>query len=248
MDTSEIIKLVDGGSVVEIDSHGAGIVSWKHNGTDVMFPRTEIDGKVRGYGHPCSPFGKKESPYDRIAQHGPLRDMFWQVRDRSNNAVILDTQIGEDQGSYFPASWLVRYDLFSHARLWVTAMVKNMSEQRVPIEFADHPYFNATNGGTVSFVGTAIKPLMIDGAFEATKYDIRDEVFITLPGIGWVTMRFREGLANQVVCVWSDGRGPYFCVEPAAPHPAKFNTPDGLWLSPGQERKFQFILEFHPKR
>lgn len=241
-----MITLQKNGLEILINPLGATIESLKLNGVDFLFPRQEIGDKKRGGIHLCSPLGKKPAPYDRMVQHGILRDVIWNCDESSEGRAkfsVTCPTIGDN--CVVVADWKVEYLLLGSNTLLVDVSVKNPSTTgKMPIEFALHPYFNAPNGGTVRLPGMPIDEFRVDGQFGATRYKVHREVVVTLNGIGTVQMLMQTGFINGAVCIWSDGLDRYLCAEPVGPHPDKFNTPSGLFLKSGQTAGFRLTMEF----
>lgn len=222
---------------METSAIGARIISLTKNGKDFIFPQQFV-GKVKGINvirggmHPCSPiFGKKDGQFAAIPQHGGLRDIDWRLVNATDDDGI-EYQCEFKQFDY----WLVysvHYRLVSNC-LRVITRIENKLSVPVPLEFGWHPYFFAPEGAKISFsLHPENRPIFVDQPYSPQIFETSKTIKINLVGVGRVRLYTLQGFATGRVCIWTDWRKEYVCVEPLLSHPDDFNTQEGIFLDEG---------------
>ena len=231
---------------IETSSTGARICTLQKGSKHFFYPQQIINKEsgivMRGGMHICSPiFGSPEGKgiFSSAPQHGELRNVFWDHNyfdDRERNF------------SYEYRHWgmSIDYDvsyLISGNRLDIDTEIFNCEKFPVPIEFGWHPYFNAPDGGEVKFVDNDISDIVIQQTYGSKVFPATDTILIKLNGIGTVRMELTEGFNKGNVCVWTDWRQKYFCVEPLLSY-HNFDTENGVYLQPKQTFTANFAMHF----
>ena len=241
------MHLSNGDLHFEISSTGARGVILQKGSTHFLYPQEFIDKGddivLRGGMHICSPiFGSPEGKgiFSKAPQHGELRNLQWKGNATSQN---------KSSGicySYKYIEWgadllySVSYFLDNN-QLTVYANVANYGAEPTIIELGWHPYFNSPNGGVVKFLNSKNPNIIIDKASGPEIFPASDRIAIELTGIGAVTMELGDGFNKGYVCVWTDWRRKYFCVEPLLSY-KKYSK--GVTILPNKNFLAKFVMVF----
>jgi len=234
---------------IETLAMGARITNLEKDGKDFFFPQQVIKGEggkdlVRGGMHLCSPiFGKKKNGrFATIPQHGGLRDVYWQLVDVAERLTDVE-YICEFRQFGYQLDYKVSY-LLDKNSLGITVSVENRLATPVPFEFAWHPYFSAPEGAEIIFLGQGIEPIYVDRPYGSEIFEASSEIEINLFGVGKVRMCPFQGFEDGQICIWTDWKSGYVCVEPLLSHPDDFNTPEGILLEPGSSLVARLAMYF----
>lgn len=88
-----------------------------------------------------------DEPARRNAIHGLVRWSTWSVTRQETDRVTLTTEVTPQPGYPWRVSISLEYWLDSDSSLAVSALVANMTEERVPFGIGFHPYLHAGPGG-----------------------------------------------------------------------------------------------------
>lgn len=205
---------------IETSQSGAKINTLQIGSKHFFYPQQFIDkdrGIVsRGGMHICSPiFGSPEGKgiFSQAPQHGELRDCLW--KGHANSKVKPTCAYYSNLYTKWEAKlqYCVHYFLKKNSLVTYTDIM-NQELKPNDIELGWHPYFNAPNGGTIIFVNSKIPNIVISEAYGPNVFPACECIVIELPDIGKVTMLLEDGFKDGYVCVWTDWRRKYFCVEP----------------------------------
>jgi aldose 1-epimerase len=225
--------------VVEV---GGGLRTYRAGGRDLLdgYGEREMAGNARG--HVLAPWPNRlrdgrycwdgeehvtplSEPETSNAIHGLVRNVAWQVADRTSGTVRLEHLLHPQPGYPFPLRLQVSYEL-SAAGLRVETTATNEGDVPLPYGEGHHPYLAAGAGLRVD-VCTLVAPGAIrletdkralpTGAVpvEGTRYDLRggrvigdlviDHCFTDLArdddGLAWVRLTGPDG---QGTAVWLD--------------------------------------------
>lgn len=243
------MRLNKGNLNIETSSTGARIntlqIGEKHFFYPQEFLKTESGRLVsRGGMHICTPiFGSPEGKgnFSKAPQHGELRDMGWEA-ETTENAVSYACFYGK-WGSNLLYS--VKYVLDENKLEVLTFIRNNHCIETTTVELGWHPYFNAAPyGGIIKFKGKKNTVIINPNcAYEAKVFPASEEISIELPRVGKVTMLLEEGFRNGYVCIWTDGLGKYFCVEPLLSYK---EYSKGVEIGPNQDIATKFTMLFEP--
>ena len=210
------ITLHTGTTTATITTSGAYITSLTDERGDVFYPLQQLttsDGahKTRGGCHVCLPnFGPGGA--SGLAQHGFGRTSQWQVVEHTSDRVELVLQ-GSD----------------AYAGL-ESRLVYIVAEDELLVAPAFHPYFAydgvpVLDGQSLSDLAPLAETIFVDGP---TRQLATGRRTITLQS---------EGLPRWAV--WTDGLGPYLCIEPTHSGNSFADSPSRTTvLVPGQTARY----------
>jgi galactose mutarotase-like enzyme len=232
---------------IETSSTGAKINTLQIGSKHFFYPQQFIDKDagivLRGGMHICSPvFGSPEGKgiFSQAPQHGELRDYPWEghatskVKPKSICYSNLYTEWGTN------LLYSVRYLLESN-QLTVYTDIRNCGSETNDIELGWHPYLNSPKGGVVKFSGRETPDIVINEAYGPNVFPACDRIEIELNGIGTVTMELEDGFNTGFVCIWTDWRRKYFCVEPLLSYKKHSK---GIAVAPGKNVLTKFVMTF----
>lgn len=217
-----------------VEEQGAYITKlWDSHGRNVIFPKTEINGKARGGSHVCLPgFGPDEAGV--YSQHGFGRDVLWQRTSDADTDIRLEYT--EHEGDYKGLSARIDYQL-SPDSFSTTLWVDNSSDVPLAISPGFHPYFEVE--GSVLLNGEPI---------DVTAYETPQIIIGTDKQVLQTsnhTIEISSYDLNTWV-IWTDLRGGYLCVEPTLNGPG-FNSQKphkNELLQPGEVRDFSYLISW----
>ncbi len=264
------VVLTSGSSEVRASRFGAMIMGWRDGGKEVLFPLQLIDGKLRGgipFLWPKPGLVSKKRQFSRLPQHGFAREIFWPGRAVSglsheivdqemathnlgkSDTLSLGLYANEKTKAIYPYDFGlgVGIELRGYALIYEVG-VANRGKEEMPFVFGLHPYFQLPSLKALSGVRTNIPGFKPD--LEALKESLiceppKGEVKIEIPEQGLITMSFSA--AFKKIVVWTDGRGPYLCVEPWTAGPLAIEDPEKrINLPPNGYRSFSLAMQFQP--
>ena len=198
-----IVELKNNKTKLMIDTNGAYITEFTHDGKDVFFPKfeTEIKGKkkTRGGSHPCLPsFGPSE--INDLKDHGYGRDNNWEIDQKSDRKVLL--KLAGSCG-YEGMDSFITYDLGEKSLLAEIKMVNNSSKD-LPVAPGFHPYFRA---------GEDFKVYGLDFG----DFNLEDTYFLDASELSFKAENFDIKITSEnfhKFAIWTDFIDDYRCVEP----------------------------------
>ncbi len=224
------ITLHTGTTTATITTDGAYITSLTDEYGDVFYPLQQLttsDGerKTRGGCHICLPnFGPGGA--SGLAQHGFGRTNQWQVVEQASDRVELILQ-GSD--AYAGLESRLVYTVAEH-QLAMQLTLANVGEDELLVAPAFHPYFVYDDVP------------VLDSQPLADLAPLADTIFVDGPtrqlatGRRTITLQ-SEGLPRWAV--WTDGLGPYLCVEPTHSGNSFADSPSrATVLVPGQTAQY----------
>ena len=224
------ITLHTGTTTATITTSGAYITSLTDERGDVFYPLQQLttsDGahKTRGGCHVCLPnFGPGGA--SGLAQHGFGRTSQWQVVEHTSDRVELVLQ-GSD--AYAGLESRLVYIVAEH-QLAMQLTLANVGEDELLVAPAFHPYFAydgvpVLDGQSLSDLAPLAETIFVDGP---TRQLATGRRTITLQS---------EGLPRWAV--WTDGLGPYLCIEPTHSGNSFADSPSRTTvLVPGQTARY----------
>lgn len=224
------ITLHTGTTTATITTSGAYITSLADEHGDVFYPLQQLttsDGerKTRGGCHVCLPnFGPGGA--SGLAQHGFGRTSQWQVVEHTSDRVELMLQ-GSD--AYAGLESRLVYTVAEH-QLAMQLTLVNVGDDELLVAPAFHPYFAydgvpVLDGQPLADLAPLAETIFVDGL---TRQLATGRRTITLQS---------EGLPRWAV--WTDGLGPYLCVEPTHSGNSFADNPaHATALAPGQTAQY----------
>ena len=224
------ITLHTGTTTATITTSGAYITSLTDERGDVFYPLQQLttsDGahKTRGGCHVCLPnFGPGGA--SGLAQHGFGRTSQWQVVEHTSDQVGLMLK-GSD--AYAGLESRLVYIVAEH-QLAMQLTLANVGEDELLVAPAFHPYFAydgvpVLDGQSLSDLAPLAETIFVDGP---TRQLATGRRTITLQS---------EGLPRWAV--WTDGLGPYLCIEPTHSGNSFADSPSRTTvLVPGQTARY----------
>ncbi len=253
-----------GETCIELDQHGGYLTRLVLNGVEVLYPLDrafQIEGntKTRG-GMPILFPNAGPDTSGSLPQHGPARDMMFRVKNLRCGNQSTTVTLGLDYALLLEqdASMTEKYPHPFGAEMTYTVgagifmaelCVRNLGRSgEIPVAPGFHPYF-LTDPDSLSDIRVlgvnGFDPNSLDwekgGEFPI---DESGEVRLFIPrGEGEVGLKMSiHGFRNVVA--WTDGGGPYVCIEPWA------TGGDAIWdqqrcvsIKPGGLRSFAMKLE-----
>lgn len=255
----EVVTLKSGEMQAAIDPYGAYLASLQFGDVELLFPRTELDDKIRGGIPVCTPtFG----PGDKVGlpQHGFGRNLSWEYRasqaSNSSEFVLINPRM---QDSLIPEEYEGYASLLSveineeddhSASLNMQLDITNNGDQPFVVAPGFHPYFIAPSSPDLVIASEAVDSLI-------DTENLQQSIEIGSPGVGISQWNFKNnthaitisghGLPKAVI--WTEDPGKYLCVEPTtAGHATAANSSgDGLFLlEPGQSHQSAMRIDWRP--
>lgn len=230
------ITLHAGITTATITTNGAYITSLADEHGDVFYPLQTLttpdsERKTRGGCHVCLPnFGPGGA--SGLAQHGFGRTSQWQVVEHTSDRVELMLQ-GSD--AYAGLESRLVYIVAEH-QLAMQLTLANVGEDELLVAPAFHPYFvyddvPVLDGQPLTDLAPLAETIFVDGP---TRQLATGRRTITLQS---------EGLPRWAV--WTDGLGPYLCVEPTHSGNSFADNPaHATALVPGQTARYGVRVEW----
>ncbi len=225
-DQKTIVKEIRGPSLsrMEIQTLGARIKDLTLSGVKILTTVPRGDGE-EGSSHPCSPlFGPEINTHYNLPQHGTMRDSQCKVKENAKYLNTLALECNVKGGSYPGVTVCQNFDLGSGLftlETFHSVSAYNLSSRLigVPVNFAEHLYWNAPKGH---------KGVKINGV-DVTKMIEQDEIIewlprnkIEIPGIPTIILE-QQGLNFAQFWVGKNSAGEYdtnyVCIEPVEGDP-----------------------------
>lgn len=210
-----------------LDQNNA-IIGWQDNfGQNILFPKQELGGKIRGGAHACAPvfgiipYGQSKWGNSKLPRHGLFR------LDKAESSFSLENLVGGgcsrtkfyDPTEEYPYSFMVEevFKDFSSeglVRLDYSLKVKRdhgcEADESMPVSLGWHPYF-ATHGEEFGvYLNNRPQIRETDQTNPAAEFDYFDQRVILETKKHTFKFEF-YGTSNIVV--WSDDKSRYICIE-----------------------------------
>lgn len=225
------IELTNEDSKAVIAAEGAIVELYRVGDQDVLFPRQEVDGKMRGGSHVCAPyFGP--GVHSGQSQHGYGRDVEWSVSQQVSSGVTLSHL--QTAGEYEGLAMELKYFLGASA-LSMELTLRNASDRVMRLTPGFHPYFACGESGDVSVNGETY-----------SESELAETVYRNFP----------DGMASGVVggqtygvssdtlreyAIWSSHPNLFVCIEPTLAANSFSELSEGSdieYISPGEMAKY----------
>jgi galactose mutarotase-like enzyme len=228
-----------------VSTRGGMLKSFVVDGTQVIYPEQDVDGKSRGGAFVCFPiFGSPPEGFKEFSQmskHGFLRDQELAVVKRSNEGVTL---FGTNEPSEtFP--WKLEYyvSTYFHGKKSIILgfQVKRLEDGlgwRMPFNMAFHPYFSSL-GKSVAKIG---RDIFMEFRSNSASVPINKSIIIE-QGPSKRTIFMLGGFSDKsCFTLWSDNQEKYFCVEPVYCYPDLFGKAEGAFLEEGERKEMSCTI------
>lgn len=202
-----------------VNPHGARIEELVLGGQKIFIKVNRGDGK-EGSTHPCIPqFGPETTTSFGLPQHGSARNK--DFKSSPSSSYILLAQEIED-GEY-PKGLTIKQDhSLIDGKYYLTTVLSNNGDQALPVNFAEHFYWNAPNGWEGLMINKVDVTDIVkkDGAIKILS---KNEIII--PGQKPVILKQKGFSIFQLWVYKNPETGErdknYVCIEPAEGDPAK---------------------------
>jgi len=264
------VVLTSGSSEVRVSRFGAMIMGWKDGERDILFSLQMVGGKLRGGNFllwPCPGLASKKGQFSDLPQHGFAREIFWsgyvgaglshEIVDQEmavhglgkSDTLALGLLANEETKAVYPYDFGLGagIELRGHVLTYEIG-VANKGDEEMPFVLGFHPYFQLPSLDALPGIKTNIPGF--EPELEALKRSLicdlpKEDIEIEIPKWGLITLAPSEGF--QKLVVWTDGRGPYLCVEPWTSGPFTLDEPDErINLQPGGYESFSLTMQFQP--
>lgn len=223
-----------------ISTEGGVIERYSVAGREVLFPRQEIDGKMRGGSHVCAPyFGPGVAPEQ--PQHGYARAVDWVIEQQDSEMVVLSHL--QADGQYAGLEMKLKYSLVGEG-LEMELTARNTSSEPLRLTPGFHPYF--VNQNTTAVITVDGQSYETDGLAEAAYQTVsagQTECNLT---------NTRLSLTTESLCefaVWTAHPQLYVCIEPTLAGNSFSEQSQGStleYITPGEARSYNCRIEAHP--
>lgn len=235
------IELESGALIATINPEGAYLESLSlTDGTELLFPRQEIDGKDRGGMPICAPiFGP--GGQTGLNQHGFARNIPWQIESQQENGtelkVSLDEEMCSDQGipkKYAGCDMKASFMLGSNYRgehsLTTNLKITNNSQDILIATPGFHPYFpvQADRPADLVAVGGRNRTKTFNDISLKDSDKLSEPTAKVVFGIGSKNSEIPVSINSDTLMnyvVWSASPYKYICVEPTLAGPAVNERP-----------------------
>jgi glucose-6-phosphate 1-epimerase len=225
----------------EVDPKGAYLTKLATPEMPLLFERTVLDGKIRGGLFPMVPqMGPDNRAWQPMPQHGYGRETQWETGHTTlAKAVLYHSQTsGPYTGLELTNVYRInrapnRYpSLFAHLTLF------NDSSREMRVAPGFHPYFDISG-----LAPERIREVQKDLS-EAQTVPVNNARIEVAPGVE----AHVETVGFEKMTFWTDGKGPYVCVEPSLAGPSFANRPyeptDAEILGPGEVAEYSFSISW----
>ena len=224
-----------------VNPHGARVEELTLEGQRVFTSVKRGDGRDAST-HPCIPiFGPETTTSFGLPQHGSARNKDFNVSAENKN--ILLSQDIED-GQYPKGLKFTQIHALSDESYSLTTINSNNSKQDLPVNFAEHFYWDTPNGWEGLIVnGVDVTDVVKrDGAIE-----LLPENEIIIPGQKPIILKQKGFSIFQLWAYKNPETGEfdthYVCIEPAEGDPAKdFFGSQGSMIKPGEFRTTEIVV------
>lgn len=243
-ETQSIIKTIEGEKGLNrlvINPRGARIEELVLEGQEIFAKVKRGDGRD-GSSHPCIPqFGPETSTSFDLPQHGSARNKDFKVSTADGNIALLHDI---EDGKYPKGLNLTQVHSLSDGKYSLTTTSLNNGEQNLPVNFAEHFYWNAPNG----WEGLIVNGVDVtDVVKEDGAIDLLPENEIIIPGQKPVILRQKGFSIFQLWAYKNPETGEYdknyVCIEPAEGDPVKnfFGSEESM-IKPDESRTTEIVV------
>lgn len=239
----EHIAISNEQSQLQVDPLGARIMALAIEGMPVLVTVTRADGKV-GATHPCTPnFGKEEPDIFHLAQHGPARNVVWNVVEKTDNRITFQYEI--DQPGY-PKGVVVTRSMQLTAKSFTLSLIHaHRGDTPAPLNYGEHCYFHTGHFGwnTLQINGISVAELIEANA----TVPLERENCIRFPGNDRDLILAQDGFS--LAMLWAAAKDGmfdtnYVCIEPIEGDPKTFWHTEKSILYPNEKRIHTLTIGF----
>lgn len=234
--TLKTIENKNGNSRLTINSHGARVEELILGGQKIFTKVIRGDGK-EGSSHPCIPqFGPDTSNKYNLPQHGSARNKDFESSIEDEKVVL---SLNIEDGNY-PEGLNIKQEqsLTNEGYSLVTKISNNNDKEDLPVDFAEHFYWNAPNGWEgLKINGVDVTDIVKNDA----SIELKQENIIEIPGQKPIILKQKGFSIFQLWAYKNPETGEYdknyVCIEPAEGDPAQnfFGSPKSM-ISPHESR------------
>ena len=232
----------------DIDLNGGTISCIKFEGKDVLFPfgKYLVGDIYKNRGG--IPFlfpnaGKAVEDNSKglnLKQHGFARDMVWELLENNSSKVVLSLKDSAETFEIYPYHFDIKMiievleNTFSQ-----TVIVKNNSENEMPVAIGFHPYFYVPIEEKNNFIFKIVD-------FDSTIYlEKPKEIIFTLKNIANIKVETSENL--KTLAIWLEPNRPHICLEPWVGNEyAILDDSNCVKIKPGGSEQFMLKLVITP--
>lgn len=222
---------------LELDSTGAYINKLVYNNQDIFFPKktleTEKGYKIRGGMHLCLPQFSQAQEWD-LVPHGFARDIEWHALDSSENHLVLQAE--KVDGKY--ANLLTKLFIYLNGNnVEMKIVLENKGVDDLEVAPAFHPYFL-----------TEDKDVQIDDKTLEIDVDRLDQTVYEDGIKSFKTSEYKLDFSVKNLnyfAIWTDGLGPYLCLEPNHSKDSFYRQEGYDILKPGQVKPYEFNIKIN---
>lgn len=241
----------------KVDRIGATVSNLRWGETNVLFPKQFIGQKLRGGIPICIPqLGPTPDVpgLRQLPQHGFVRDLFCHDFTSEQNGAQSTAQYAFGVSDFFGWSFdLAVVNTLQGNGMSQTTEITNKSkkeavEDGMPLCQGAHPYFDVTGGAKLTIgeqtwdviEGKPIAPYVVPVPRDNQEaiIDVAHGRIRVVPGLTF---------SNGVFMVWTDGLGPYVCVELIIRDWKFFGQEGGFFLPAGGILKTSWEIIYEPK-
>lgn len=233
---------------VNIDLNGVTISCIKFKDKDILFPFGKyLVGDIyknRG-GIPFLFPNAGKAVEDKLKnlnlkQHGFARDMVWDLSETNSSMVVLSLKDTLETFEMYPYHFDIKMKIeVSENTFSQTLLVKNNSQNEMPVALGFHPYFYVPIEEKDNFVFKIVD-------FDNTIYlEKPKETIFTLKNIANIKMETSENL--KTLAIWSEPNRPHICIEPWVGNEYVITDDSNcVNIKPGQSEQFMLKLVITP--
>lgn len=248
-DSKTIVKEIKNGPLsnrMEIQTFGARIGELTLGGVKILTTVTRGDGE-KGSSHPCSPLWGEDTHFG-LPRHGTMRDSQCRVvkNERNGNIVVLSYKIkkGIKERSYPGVKVSQNFELSNGLFTLETFhsvhpdSLSNPSKAAVPVNFAEHLYWNAPQG----WEGLRINGIDVTNIVKQDGHiELGERSTIEIPRMPTIILE-TEGFGFAQLWAYKNPEtgvfdSNYVCIEPVEGDPTGFFGSEKSLIKPGGIRK-----------
>jgi galactose mutarotase-like enzyme len=242
--TLKTIENTNGKNRLIINPHGARIEELVLERQKIFTKVIRGDGK-EGSSHPCIPqFGPEITTSFGLPQHGSARNKDF-ISIATDDKVELSLDI--EDGNY-PRGLNIKLEhSLSGEKYRLVTKVSNNSDQDLPVNFAQHFYWNVPNGWErLKINGIDVAEIVKNDA----SIELKPENIIEIPGQKFIVLE-QKGFSifrlwaykNPETCEYDKN---YVCIEPAEGDPIRnYFGSDASMIKPGQSRTAEIFIKLN---
>jgi glucose-6-phosphate 1-epimerase len=229
---------------LRINLHGARIEELILEGQRIFTSSIRGDGK-EGSSHPCIPQFGKTTLFD-LPQHGSARNKDFKSKVTSDG-IILSQEI--EDGDYPKGLSIVQEHSLRNDEYRLTTKILNNSRQNLPVNFAEHFYWDTPNGWEgLKINGTDVTEIVK----KDTSIKLKSENVIRIPGQKPIILK-QEGFS--IFRLWAyvnpktgEYDKNYVCIEPAEGDPdGKFFGSERSMIKPNESRTTKITIKLNER-